>query len=106
VGTKSIPVARPQILVQGKGEKAIVSLLFRDRERDSKVSMATCSDLKTGKWIVTDLTDFSVGDWEPSFDTELWKNKHQLNVFVQKVQQVDGEGLSKVNPERVYILEK
>lgn len=106
VGTKSIPVARPQILVQGKGEKAIVSLLFRDRERDSKVSMGTCSNLKTGKWTVTDLTDFSVGDWEPSFDTELWKNKHQLNIFVQKVQQVDGEGLSKVNPERVYILEK
>lgn len=104
-GTKRIPVARPQILVEGRGAKARVSLVFRDRERGSKVSLAYCRNVGKNRWTVKDLTDFSVGDWEPSYDTELWQHKHRLQLFVQKVEQVDGEGLSQAKPEMIYILQ-
>ena len=104
-GTKRIPIARPQILVKGKSEKTRITILFRDEERDSKVSKAVLNSLKSDEWRITDLTDFSVGEWEPTYDTELWKAKSKLNIFVQKVFQVDGEGVANVKPEMVYILE-
>lgn len=105
MGTKRIPISRPQILVDGKGEKASVSLLFRDSERGEKVSMGFCADMSKNKWIITDLTDFGVGAWEPSFDTELWKNKKQLHIFVQKAEQPDAEGVAQSNAQMVYVLE-
>jgi hypothetical protein len=104
-GTKSIPIARPQILVKGKSEKAKVTLIFRDSERHSKVSIASCCSLQKNLWKITDLTDFSVNAWEPSYDTELWKKKSKLHLFVQKVNQIDGEGVAASKPEIVYILE-
>ncbi|MDP4240378.1 MAG: BNR repeat-containing protein [Bacteroidota bacterium] len=104
-GTKRIPISRPQILVRGKGDKALVELLFRDAERADKVSRAICDDISQNKWEISDLTDAGVGAWEPSFDTELWRNKKQLNIFVQKVEQIDGEGLAHHPAEMVYVLE-
>lgn len=104
-GTKSIPIARPQILAHLKGNKLSLYLLFRDEERNSKVSIAKSTDIKNNKWIIEDLTDHSVGSWEPTYDTELWKNKKQLNIFIQKAIQVDGEGRANVSPEKVQVLE-
>lgn len=104
-GTKRIPISRPQILVKGAGKKAAALLIFRDEERNSKASVVKLSNVKKNKWQVFDLTDFSVGSWEPSFDTELWKAKKQLNLFIQKVDQVDGEGKSKMPAQPVQVLE-
>lgn len=104
-GTKSIPIARPQILVKGKGTKAKVTLIFRDSERDSKVSKASCNSLSKNLWKITNLTNFSVNAWEPSYDTELWRTCAKLHLFVQKVTQLDGEGVDASEPEMVYILE-
>lgn len=104
-GTKRIPISRPQVLVSGKGDKAIVSLLFRDKERTDRVSTAVCSDILQNLWKVSDLTRVAVGEWEPSYDTELWKEKKQLHVFVQKVEQMDKEGVAYSKPEMVYVLE-
>ncbi len=104
-GSKSIPIARPQIIAwQNKGALA-AGLIFRDAERGSKVSIAVCENLQQAKWKVKDLSDYSVGAWEPTLDTELWKDKHLLNLFVQKVTQVDGEGLAKEKPEAVQVLQ-
>ncbi len=105
-GTKRIPISRPKIVAENKGSKSIFYLIFRDEERGSKVSVATNKKSGKGKWKITDLTDFSVGSWEPSFDTELWKDKGVLNIFVQNVVQVDGEGKADVEPQTVYVLEK
>lgn len=104
-GTKRIPISRPQIIVDGKGRRARIMVLFRDEERGSKVSLAEC--VKPGKrqWQVRDLTDWSVGSWEPSFDTELWKSEGRLHVFVQHTQQVDGEGRADVDAQKVFVLE-
>ena len=106
-GTKRIPIARPQIMVDsGPGTGTPGGLLvFRDEERGSKVSVASISDFVGGKWQVSDLTDASVGAWEPSFDTELWRRNGVLSLFVQDVQQVDGEGRAAVPPRPVRVLD-
>ncbi len=104
-GSKRIPIARPQIMVKGSGDKASVLLLFRDEERGSKVSALTISKIKKRKWSVVDLTTTSVGSWEPGYDTELWRTKKLLNVFIQKVEQVDAEGVANVPPQMVQVLE-
>lgn len=104
-GTKRIPISRPQLVSERKGSKISFKLFFRDEERGSRVSMASCSDLEKGKWQISDLTDFSVGSWEPSFDTELWREKKRLHLFVQYSEQVDSEGKSNIEPQMVYVLE-
>lgn len=100
-GTKMIPIARPRMAVH-EGE---VFYLFRDEERGSKVSMYHTKDIQFGKWEVKDLTDFSVNAWEPSIDTELWKQSQRLHVFVQNTYQGDGEKTVKALPTPVYVLE-
>ncbi len=92
LGTKAIPVARPQVMVSQKS--AAAWLVFRDAERGSKVSVASIPDLRRPRWTVRDLGPASVGAWEPSFDTELWRRRGELHLFVQDVQQLDGEGVS------------
>ncbi len=104
-GTKRIPISRPQLVSERRGEEIALKLFFRDEECGSKVSMASCSDLENGKWEISDLTDFSVGSWEPSFDTELWRTKKHLHLFVEYTEQADGEGKSNIEPQMVYVLE-
>lgn len=101
-GTKMIPVARPRIVV----DKDKAYFIFRDAERESKVSMAYTDNLEKGIWQVKDLTVFPVGAWEPSLDTELWKRKRQLHLFVQTSWQGDGEKVvAGSQPTLVYVLQ-
>lgn len=100
-GSKRIPVARPQVMSDGKK----VYMVFRDEERGSKVSVAYTKDIGSNEWKILDLTHHSVGSWEPSFDTELWKSRKQLHLFVQKAVQVDGEGLNEEGAEMVRVVE-
>ncbi len=100
-GTKMIPVARPRIVVDGKRAYYV----FRDEERGSKVSIAYTRDVDKGQWEVTDLTDFTVDAWEPSHDTELWKQRRRLHLFVQHTKQGDGERTVAFDPQPVYVLE-
>lgn len=104
-GTKRIPISRPQVMVRGEGRKTSVLLVFRDEERGSKVSSAFLEKLRKGKWKVQDLTTSPVGSWEPTYDTELWKEKGVLNLFVQRVEQVDAEGKANLPPQMVEVLE-
>lgn len=101
-GTKKIPIARPQVIVDKKGKPVV---FFRDEERGSRVSVAMSTKLSKAKWKMKDLTSASVGDWEPAFDTELWKKQEKLHLYVQNVVQADGEGIAKVQQQTVYILE-
>lgn len=102
-GTKMIPIARPRIVSDGK--KACY--IFRDQERGSKVSVAYTPHLGKKDWIVSDLTDFSVDAWEPSYDMNLWNEKRKLHVFVQTSHQGDGEKVADTNhlSEPVYVME-
>ncbi len=104
-GTKAIPIARPQIMVDNKSGTPSGLLVFRDQERGGKVTVACIANFRTSSWTVRDLTTVSSGAWEPSFDTELWRRDGALNLFLQKVQQVDGEGRSKAAPSMVQVLQ-
>jgi len=55
--------------------------------------------------VIKDLLIAPVGSWEPSYDTELWKQKHILHLFVQKTDQADAEGKSDMIPQMVQVLE-
>ncbi len=100
-GTKKIPIARPRIVV--KNEE--IFCFFRDEERDNRVSAAYTTNLQDGIWDVTDLTDFPVDAWEPSIDTELWKQQKSVHLFVQQTRQGDGEQKVETEAQPVYVLE-
>jgi hypothetical protein len=104
-GTKKIPVSRPQVIGWKKGSRRMVAILFRDEERGNKVSMATTSIKKKMNWTLTDLTEYATGAWEPSFDTDQWKENQLLHLFVQPVTQADAEGVVKALPTIVKVLE-
>jgi hypothetical protein len=104
-GTKAIPISRPQIMVGAQGGQPLALLVFRDAERGSKVSVARITDFGARRWTVHDLTPEAVGAWKPSFDTELWRTRGELNLFLQAVPQVDGEGAADVPPSKVRVLQ-
>lgn len=104
-GTKRIPISRPQIVAWKSKKNLLAAIIFRDEERGSKVSAAINTNLQQNKWQVVDLTLTSVGSWEPTYDTELWKTKKYLQLFVQNVDQADAEGQSKLAPQMVEVLE-
>lgn len=101
VGTKRIPISRPQVVGAFKNGAVVV---FRDEERNSKVSLAINKNLKRNKWKIVDLLPDNVGSWEPSFDTELWKNKKILSIYVQKSEQADLEGQTKTPAQKVKVV--
>ncbi len=105
MGTKRIPVSRPQVISYKKGNRNLVALIFRDEERGNKVCVAVNEDMSVNNWRVNDVTATAVGSWEPSFDTELWKKKKQLHVFVQFTDQKDGEGKANILPQPVQVME-
>lgn len=104
-GEKRIPISRCQIFADSEGSTDKVYILFRDIERKNLVSVAICEDLSNREWKVRDLTEFDVNMWEPSYDTELWKNEKILHAYLQKVGQGDGGALEDVAPQPVSILE-
>jgi len=104
-GTKMIPISRPQIITWRQYDKSFVALIFRDEERGNKVSLAIFDDIDKGQCYVTDIDADDMGAWEPTYDTELWKKKKQLNLYLQHVEQIDAEGRVNVKPELVSVLE-
>lgn len=104
-GTKKIPISRPDLLIKEEGKNRYLYLLFRDSERENKVSMAYTNLSKDSNWKVTDLTSTAIGEWEPNYDISLWEKQKKLHIFLQNVNQVDGEGLAKSEPTMVRILE-
>jgi len=104
-GTKRIPISRPQIIVWKTGKNLSAALIFRDEERGSKVSAAINKNIGKEKWSIVDLTQTSVGSWEPTYDTELWKEKSFLHLFVQNVEQADAEGQVKIPAQMIQVVE-
>jgi hypothetical protein len=104
-GTKRIPISRPQIISWPQGKDYAAALVFRDEERGSKISLAVCTDLQKGRWTVRDIYNGNVGSWEPTYDTELWKQRSLLHLFVQCTEQADAEGQTKTPPQMVQVLE-
>ncbi len=104
-GTKQIPISRPDILIANKGNNSKLYLLFRDEERGNKISLAYIQFNKESNWKIVDLTKDSVGQWEPNYDNSLWEKENKLHIFMQNVTQIDGEGLAKIAPSNVSVIE-
>ncbi|MEO6524242.1 MAG: BNR repeat-containing protein [Mucilaginibacter sp.] len=104
-GTKQIPISRPQIIAWANGKLTAAALIFRDEELGSKVSITVSNDITKKQWDIHNLTNTSVGSWEPTYDTELWKDEHILDLFVQKNTQVDGEGHANLPPQSIQVIE-
>ena len=104
-GTKRIPISRPLLIVTEKNQKKHVYVFFRDEERGNKVSVAISENLESKKWKFKDLTKSPVGLWEPTYDTELWKNNKILNLFVQNVEQGDGETTIDLKGQKANVLQ-
>lgn len=106
MGTKRIPIARPQIIAWPSPNNTLSALLiFRDAERGNKVSVAACNNLIKNQWKIQDIDPAYVGSWEPTYDTELWKEKGALHLFVQRVEQADGEGKADIPAQMVEVFE-
>ncbi|WP_338604726.1 BNR repeat-containing protein [Desulfoferula mesophila] len=106
LGTKSIPISRPLLLLdRGQAGQTRCHMVFRDVERGHRVSLATCDNLDDPQWRFVDLTREGVGAWEPTHDSVLWLQKGLLHLMVQKVGQGDGEKLERLGPQPVWVLE-
>lgn len=104
-GTKRAPLSRPLLLLAGRAGRTQAYLVFRDQERGDRVSLAVCPDLARFSWRCQDLTQGSVDAWEPTHDSELWRQKGMLHLLVQRVGQGDGETLQPLAPQPVGVLE-
>lgn len=104
-GTKQISIARPQLLLKQKRTAVQCILLFRDEERGNKASAAISRDASFEYWSLADLNAMDLGNWEPCYDTELWRSKQQLHLYAQRVVQSDGEGLSTTPATPIYLIE-
>jgi hypothetical protein len=105
-GTRSIPISRPATFATSGGDgRTRLGILFRDAERQGRVSLASCADLTKPDWTVRDLTDFPVGSWEPTYDRARWQRDGVLDVYVQNCGQGDDETLAPVGPQSAYVLE-
>jgi len=104
-GTKQIPISRPDLLIKEQGGNRYLYLLFRDKERDNKIAVAYTNLNQGNSWKVMDLTTTPVGEWEPNYDISLWDKEKKLHVFVQNVNQIDGEGIAKTEPTMIRVLE-
>lgn len=104
-GTKRIPISRPLLIVTEKNNKKQVYMFFRDEERGNRVSVAFSKDMEKGIWKFKNLTSTSVGLWEPTYDSELWKDKKILNLFVEHVEQGDGETTKELTGQKAAVLE-
>lgn len=104
-GTRSIPISRPVILYSNQTGSPKLHVIYRDEEYDDNACMKTVCLDKKDKWETTILTENGLDRWEPTFDTELWKQSKTLNLFIQKVGQGSGEKAVQMPPTIIRILE-
>ena len=104
-GTKKIPVSRPQLLVEESEHALHVYMIYRDSEHGNKICINYNKNIKEDKWFTSLVSDFPVNSWEPTYDSELWKERKALSIFVQNVGQGESETLEEMHSQPVYILD-
>lgn len=104
-GTKRPPISRPVILLDSNEKQTRTLVLFRDLERDRRISVAVCDDLAAGAWAIHDLTPESVGQSDPLYDLQAWQTRRQVHLLIQFVGQGDGETQEDIPPQPVSVLQ-
>ena len=104
-GTRSIPISRPQILVEQKNNEEKLHLIYRDEEMGNKVCLASATISDDMNWKIITINNNSMSRWEPSYDIELWKIKQKLHVYFQVTAQGDSETTLDMPPTKVGVME-
>lgn len=108
LGTRPLPISRPLVLLDTRTALPRILVVYRDAERQNRITLASCADLGIGKWSFADLTNDSYSAWEPTCDLALWSRDHLLHLFVQKTTQLEGDATPdgpRIPPAQVSILE-
>lgn len=103
-GTKRIPISRPQVFAFKKKGLTNIAVIFRDEEWSNYPYVAICNNINKNEWAIKSILKEGVGSWEPTYDTELWKQKKQIDLFVQFTEQVDGEGKAAIAAQPVKVI--
>lgn len=82
MGTKHAAISRPQLISWERKGKQAAAIVFRDEGFGNKVSIAFTADISLPNWQLWHSASDPVGYWEPSYDTELWRNEKRLDLFV------------------------
>jgi hypothetical protein len=104
VGSRSIPISRPQIVIQGIGKNKTAHVIYRDEDFENTVCISSTS-IDQMNWTTQTISPVPVGRWEPSYDSELWKKEKKLHLFLQNVGQGQAETTVEMDPQLVSVLE-
>lgn len=105
VGSRSIPISRPQLMILKHKRKQQLVLIYRDEEQQNNVVLSTTNLARKLKWNSQIISPYPVDRWEPSYDSELLKNKNKLHIYFQKVAQGQAETTIALPPQEVGVLE-
>lgn len=73
-------LARPLVMVDDDNRTIVV---MRYDQRSDVVTVGYSEDNQN--WNLVDLTATGLGDWEPTYDAELWKRENKLHLLYQPV---------------------
>jgi len=106
-GTKSLPLSRPQIVHETRGRQRWLHVVYRDAEQDDRAVLASSErTVPAPTWTRSVLPGGPLDRWEPSFDSRLWRDHARLHLYLQRVGQVDREGVDEdYPPTPVRVLE-
>ena len=105
VGSRSIPVSRPQLIILNKDDQPQLVLIYRDQEVQNNVVLSTSRLTKKLNWTSHIISPYPVDRWEPSYDSELLRQQNKLNLYFQKVEQGQAETTVVLPSQQVGILE-
>ncbi|MGD9928457.1 MAG: BNR repeat-containing protein [Mangrovibacterium sp.] len=105
VGSRSIPISRPQLMVMPNGGEQQLVLVYRDEEVDNHVILASTTISESFNWNSQVISPYPVDRWEPSYDTELLRQENKLHLYFQRVEQGQGETAVALPPQMVNVLE-
>jgi hypothetical protein len=105
VGSRSIPISRPQIIIKEENGKKTLYMIYRDEEAGNHVVLSSAKVEDNMMWKSKMISSYPVDRWEPSFDTELWRTHQKLHLYFQKVGQGQGETSVGMEPQMVGVLE-
>jgi hypothetical protein len=89
--TKRPPISRGVLLVEPGQERPAAHLIYRDDAQGGRALMFSTPAIGSGVWASQELTQSSLGAWEPVIDPVQWDREQQIHLLAQFVTQRDGD---------------
>lgn len=100
-GTLRLPLSRPDVVVDGGGTAYVV---YRDETAGGRVRLSWAPGPAYARWRHRDLTDFSVGMWEPSYDPIAWREQGRLDLWVHACDQGNHETTTGLAAQQAWVV--